>query len=239
MAALLVRKLEIRDDLSAEEIETLHGLVGETVRYDRRASIIKAGEHQSKSRLLLDGWVARAKTLADGQRQITEVHIPGDFVDLHSFLLKRLDHDVIALTPCTIGNVDHRRLKEVSEQHPHLTRMLWLSTLIDASIHREWLTTKGRLPALSQVAHLLCELYVRLECSGLASSHRFPLPLTQEEVADVCGLTSVHVNRVLQELRGRGLIASGPQEIAISDWEGLANVAQFDPIYLNMHKEPR
>lgn len=239
MFELLIRKLQVRDDLAAGEIESLRGLVGEEVQYPRRAHIVRAGEHQSKSRLLLAGWVARAKILEDGRRQITEIHIPGDFVDLHSFLLKRLEHDIVALTPCVIGNVDHGRLREISDSQPHLTRMLWLTTLIDAAIHREWMTAMGRQSALSQIAHLICELYLRHEIVGLAADYRFDFPLTQEEIGDVCGLTSVHVNRIFQEIRARGLIATEQQKMTILDWRGLASLGQFDPTYLNICKEPR
>jgi CRP-like cAMP-binding protein len=239
MIERLARKLQVRDDLSVDEIDTLRRIAGPLVRYDRRDTIVRRGEHQTASRLLIEGWVARVQTLADGRRQITEVHIEGDFVDLHSFLLKRLEHDLVAFTPCTIANVDHARLREVSETHPHLTRMLWLTTLIDAAIHREWMVAMGRQPAVSQLAHLICELYVRQEIVGLAADHRIQFPLTQEEIADICGLTPVHVNRVLQELRGRGLVRSDSPDLMILDWRGLADLGQFDATYLNVCKEPR
>lgn len=239
MIERLVRKLELRDQVTPDEIEALSGLLGEEEHYPRRAEIVRAYEHQTSSRLLVDGWAARAKTLANGARQITEMHVPGDFIDLHSFMVKRLDHSIVALTPCTIVAVPHERLRLLTEQHPHLTRLLWLTTLVDAAIHREWMTMMGRADARQNVAHVICELYLRLETVGLAGDNSFDLPLTQEELGDVCGLTAVHVNRVLQELRGEGLIMSKARTVRIPDWNALARAGQFDPIYLNLINEPR
>ena len=239
MVDLLIRKLQLRDVLSPNEVAILHALPMRTSTHPRKSHIVREGEHQTFSRLLLQGWAARAKTMADGRRQITELHLPGDFVDLHSFLLKRLDHDVIALTPCTIANVDHGRLRELSETEPHLLRLLWLSTLIDAAIHREWLSLMGRASAFQQLAHLLCELHLRLQAVGLADARVFALPLIQEELADVCGITPVHVNRVLQDLRGKGLILTEGRMIEIPDVARLHGVARFDPVYLNLCNEPR
>jgi CRP-like cAMP-binding protein len=236
---LLVRKLRVRDDVSAAEENLLRGIVGEAVEYGRRARIVRAGEHQTSSRLLLDGWVGRERVVADGRRQISQVHVPGDFVDLHSFLLKRLDHDIVALTPCRIAEVSHDRLKGLTEEHPHLARLLWLTTLMDAATHREWLAAMGRMSAFEHLAHFLCEIYRRLSVIGLAHDSEFELPLTQEELGDVCGLTSVHVNRVLQELRAKDLVQWTDKRVVIPDWERLRAAGQFNPIYLNEWKEPR
>jgi len=237
--ALLARKLRLRDKVSAEEEAALRALTDETVEFARRAEIVRAGETTDASCLLVQGWAARSKTLADGGRQITQLHVPGDFVDLHSFLLKQLDHSIVALTPCTIVKVPHERLRALTERQPHLARLLWLTTLIDAAIHREWLTMMGRGDARQIIAHILCELYLRLESVGLAAQGRFDLLVTQEELGDVCGLTAVHVNRVLQDLRGDGLIVSKGRKTEIPDWDRLRKAAQFDGLYLNMRTEPR
>lgn len=239
MVELLIAKLRVRDELSADEVAVLQQLPVATRTYARHERIVREGEEQTRSRLLVEGWAARAKTLPNGSRQITELHLPGDFMDLHSLLLKRLDHDVIALTPCTVADVEHARLKELTETHPHLTRLFWLSTLIDSAIHREALTLMGRANALQQLAHLLCELYVRHRVLGLTPEGRLAMPITQEDLADVCGLTPVHVNRVLQELRGTGLVESRGRTMIFPDLDALKKLAQFDARYLSLEREPR
>jgi CRP-like cAMP-binding protein len=235
----LVKKLQIRDALSPNEVTLLENLISDEVAFGRHDTIIKEGEHQTSSRLLLQGWVARTKILNDGRRQISQIHIAGDFVDLHSFTLKCLDHSIVALTDCRLGVVPHDALRKVTEDQPHLTRMLWLNTMIDAATHREWLTATGRLSAQSHIAHLICELYVRLQSVGLARDHRFDMLLTQEEIGDACGLTAVHVNRVMQELRARELIETKQRSVRIIDWDSLQKIGEFDPIYLNLWSEPR
>jgi len=127
----------------------------------------------------------------------------------------------------------------VTERFPHLTRLLWLLTLLDGAIHREWLIGMGRLSASQRTAHLICEMYTRLEALGLASDHRFDFPITQAALADAVGISTVHVNRVLQELRQRGLIAWDGGQVSIPDWHGLAGMADFDDLYLHLVREPR
>ncbi len=239
MIEQLIRKLAARDTVSAEEEAVLRTAVARVEEHPADADVIREGEHQESSRLLLDGWIARAKSLANGARQITELHIPGDFVDLHSFMLKRLDHNVVALTPCRIAVVPHEALRRITEQQPHLARLLWLMTLIDASTQRQWMAAMGQLGAAYHIAHLLCELYTRLELTGLAAGHAFDLPLTQEELGDACGLTSVHVNRSLRLLREDGLVEWRQGRVTIHDWDRMTRAAQFDPLYLNLWKEPR
>lgn len=235
----LIRKLREHDSISNEEETAVEGLVSDVVRCKRGATIVREGEHQDSSRLLLEGWVARYTVLADGSRQITQFHVAGDFIDLHSFTLKRLDHSIGALTACRIGIVPHDRLKLITETCPHLTRMLWLGTMVDAATYREWLTAVGRLPAKERVARLFCELYIRLESIGQARDHVFAMPITQEEIGDACGLTSVHVNRVMQSLRRDGLIETKHKTVRILDWDRIRKFSQFDPIYLNLWCEPR
>jgi CRP-like cAMP-binding protein len=132
--------------------------------------------------------------------------VPGDFVDLHSFFVKRIDHGVMAVTPCTVGVVPHDALHAISETQPHLTRVLGVNMAVVAAIHRQWIVSIGRQSALEHAAHLLCELFFRLQVIGLTEDYSFKLPLTQAEMADTLGLSTVHVNRILQELRAQGLI---------------------------------
>lgn len=235
----LIRKFEARDVLSAEERDALSGLVDRIETFAPGQVTVAEGQTLTESQLLVSGMCARSKAMADGRRQITEVHIDGDFVDLHGFLLKRLEHDVVAISSIRMAMVPHARLKAITEQFPHLTRMLWLSTLMDAAIHREWIVSAGRRTALEQVAHLLCELLVRYRVVGLAREDRLPLSLTQEQLADACGLTPVHVNRVIGQLKADGLIDWRRGEVVFADYDALAARAGFDPGYLILNREPR
>lgn len=239
MISLLIHKLEQRDTLSDEERQALQGAVARFKEVRADEDIVREGDRPSESTLLLEGFTARYKLLSNGKRQITALHVPGDFVDLHSFLLKKMDHGVVALTPCRVGLFPHANLREITEKHPHLGRLLWLSTLIDGAIHREWLVAMGRRPALNQMAHILCELFVRLQAVGLTQDKSFTLPLTQAELGDALGLSTVHVNRVVQELRGAGLITWRGETLTIEDWPRLEEVAEFDPTFLHLDNGPR
>lgn len=239
MTNVLVQKLSLRDQLPPEERRLLERVAVRVREIARDQDIVHDGQRVTESTLLLDGMAARYKMLGGGRRQISALHIAGDFVDLHSFLLKTLDHGVVALTPCTIAQVPHEFLKELTETSPHLTRLLWLSTLIDAAIHREWITNMGRRAALERTAHLLCELFKRLEAIGRTDGWSFRLPLTQAELGDALGLSLVHVNRVVQALRTQNLVTWEGRVLTILDWERLCTMAEFDSTYLHLNKEPR
>jgi CRP-like cAMP-binding protein len=232
-------RLRARDDISPEEEQAIRAGVLEPWRVGADTKIIRAGEELSVSTILLDGIACRYKDLRSGERQITELHVAGDFLDLHSFTLKRLDHDVMALTPCLMVALPHERLREITEAHPHLTRVYWFSTNLDAAIHREWELSLGRRSALSRVAHLFCELYVRLGLIGLTEGLTYRLDITQTDLAECLGLTSVHVNRTLKELRERGLVTFRGGTVDIRDWNRLREVAEFDPSYLYLEKRTR
>jgi len=233
-----LKKLRIRDTLSAEEEKEVRGLVSHTIQVPADRTFIRAGQELRESTLLLDGWMARAKDLQSGQRQLAELQVPGDFTDLHGFTLKRLDHEIVTITACTVGVVPHERLKAMTERFPHLTRLYWFMTNLDAAIQREWTLSLGRRTALSRMAQLFCELLVRLEIAGLASNDAYDFPLTQVEVSECLGLTAVHVNRTLQELRRMNLIEVRDRRVDILDREGLRRVAEFDPSYLYLEKVP-
>jgi CRP-like cAMP-binding protein len=234
-----LRKLRARDELSAAEEAAIRASVSEVRDLPADQTFIRASEELQHSTILLDGLMARHKDLSDGQRQITELHVGGDFADLHSFTLKRLDHHVMTLTPCRVALVPHDNLKAITEQFPHLTRVYWFATNLDAAIHREWELSLGRRSAISRVAHLFCELHVRLGLVGLAEGLEYDLSLTQGELSECLGLTSVHVNRTLKELREAGLLEFRGSRVSIGDLAGLRGVAEFDPAYLYLEKRPR
>jgi CRP-like cAMP-binding protein len=232
-------KLLARDEIGAEEEQAIRALVSEVVEAPAHRLLTRAGQQLDRSTLLLDGWVARVKDLAGGQRQIAELNVAGDFTDLHGFTLKRLDHDVVTVTACRVAVVAHERLLEMTERYPHLTRVYWFATNLDAAIHREWTLSLGRRDALARTAHLFCEMFVRLRIVGLTLEEGYDFPLTQVELGECLGLTSVHVNRTLQELRRRGLIELRARRLAILDWNGLQQAAEFDDSYLYLQKRQR
>ncbi|EUB95565.1 transcriptional regulator, Crp/Fnr family [Rhizobium sp. CF080] len=235
----LLLNLEQHDVLTDEECDILRRIVARERRFPAGEDLVVEGSRPGYSSLLVDGFAARYKLTAEGTRQITAIHVPGDFVDLHAFLLKTMDHGVIALSPCHVGLSDHAELKIVTERHPHLTRMLWLDTLVHGSIHRAWIVAMGRRSKVSHLAHILCELYVRLGVVRRINGWSFHLPLSQGEMADVLGLSLVHMNRVIQALRRERLISWTNQTITILDWDRLQEVAEFDPTYLSLSVEPR
>jgi CRP-like cAMP-binding protein len=232
-------KLRARDLLTADEEMVLRDAVIETRELAGGKTIVRAGVVLSESVLLLEGFACRYKDLSDGQRQIMELHVPGDFVDLHGFLLKQLDHHVGSMTPVKFALVPHEKLRAITESYPHLARMLWFSTLLDAAIHRERILSIGRRSAAARIGHLFCELFVRLEVVGLTEGSSYRFPLTQAELADASGLTSVHVNRMLRQLRTDGLLTFRGGQVTIHDWEALQHMAEFDPSYLHLERRPR
>jgi CRP-like cAMP-binding protein len=235
---LLGKKLNGYDTLSGAETSAIEDAMGSCRLFDANADLVRVGESPDFSTLILNGWAARYKSTEEGARQITAVHIPGDFVDLHSFLLRPMDHSVVALSSCRVAMFPHHRLRVITERHPHLTRLLWLNTLVDAALHREWLLMM-RLRAGNHLAHLICELYLRLDAVGLISNRAFEFPITQAVVADMLGISPVHVNRALQEVRARELLTWQNKIVTILKWEELKAFAQFDPTYLFQEKLPR
>lgn len=239
MIESLLLNLESHDVVSEQEQALLKSLISRDRRFKVDEDIVPEGSRPGYSTLLVDGFAARYKFMADGTRQITALHIAGDFVDLHAFLLKTMDHGIVAMSPCHVAFVEHQDLKSVSETHPHLSRLLWLETLIDGAIHREWIVAMGRRSKKAHIAHLICELFMRLQVVRRTSGLSFHFPLTQLELADVLGISIVHLNKTLQVLRKEGLLSWINQTITILDWPQLQKLAQFDPTYLSLDVEPR
>ena len=232
-------KLRARDALNEREEQVLRAAIADTAEFGPGRTIVRQGATLTHSILLVDGMLARYKDLSEGQRQIQELHLPGDFADLHGFLLKRLDHNIGTQTRVRIALVPHETLRRITEEEPHLSRLLWFSTLLDSAIQREKILSVGRRPALSRLAHLLCELRVRFELIGMTDDDGFPLPLTQLDLGDATGLTSVHVNRMLKQLRDERLVTFRGGTVRIHDWARLQQVGEFDPAYLYLDRRPR
>ena len=234
----LLRRLRSRDDVSPEEEQALRWAVSEVKQIAKDKTAIPENMELTTSTLLLEGMMVRYKDLSDSARQITQLHVPGDFVDLHSFTLKRLDHNIMTITDCRVASFPHDRLREITEKHPHLTRLLWFSTNVDGAAHREWELSLGRRSALQRTAHLFCELYYRLKVVGLTDGTSFAFPLTQTEIAEAKGLTSVHVNRTLRELREGNFVTVQKGVVTIHDLHGLMRICEFDPAYLYLERHP-
>lgn len=233
MIGPLIRKLERLGTLSDEDRRVLEAipLTPKPVEADR--DLAHDGDPASQCHLLVEGFACRSKALEDGRRQIVGFHIPGDIVDLTNLLLGRMDHTVSTLTPVKVVPIAHATILGWVRDHPDLGRLLWRDTLIEAAIFREWVVNVGRRTARERTAHLLCELMMRLHAAGLARDHACDLPITQVELADALGLSNVHVNRTLQELRGDGLIELGGGALVVRDWEGLQAAGEFTPRYLH------
>ncbi|VXC01292.1 Crp/Fnr family transcriptional regulator [Brevundimonas sp. G8] len=234
----LVEKLSLRDRISPDEIEALQKALESPKIVAAGSDIVREHTRPLHSTLLISGFSARYSTLEDGARQITEINVAGDFIDLHSLLMKQMDHGVVALTECVVAEAPHSGLIDITERHPHLTRLLWLDTIIDAAIHRQWLVAMGRRSGLGHLAHLVCELYLRLQAVGQTGDLSFDLPLTQAVLGDALGLSTVHVSRLISELRGEGVVNWSGGRIDILDWRRLAEIAEFDPTYLRLQSDP-
>jgi CRP-like cAMP-binding protein len=230
----IVRRLETRAPLTAEDRAAIHALPFTERTLDAASYIVREGEVPENCVLLLGGFAYRHKVTGEGERQIIAIHLPGEFLDLQNSFLGVADHNVQALTRCEIATVPAAALRVLAETHPLVGRAMWIDTLIDAAIYREWLVNVGRRSSLSRLAHLLCEFALRLEAAGLSGGdHRYELPMTQEQLADTTGLTPVHVNRVLKELGRMGVIERNKRAVTIVDWDRLRQVGDFSTRYLH------
>ena len=236
MITVHLKKLRRRIEISSDEERAIRGTISHVRHVRPDEMVVRSGEELTVSLLLLDGWLARSKDLAGGERQFTELQVAGDFADLHGFTLKRLEHDVMSLSDCKIAVVPHEDLLRLTEQFPRVGRIYWFCTNMDAAIQRELTLSLGQRSAISRMAHLFCELYVRLDVVGRTRDNGYEFPLTQRELSECLGLTVVHANRTLQELRRRGLVELENRHLKILDRRGLEGLAEFDPAYLYLEK---
>lgn len=236
---LLTRKIASIAGLTAEEQDVLDRLPIIVRNLHARQDIVRFGERPSHCCLVLSGFAFRFKMVGDGQRQILNFHVPGDIPDLQSLHLPVMDHTLAALTAMRAGFIPHEALHEVNARLPRIAGALWRNTLIDAAQLRERIVTVGQRRGLGRMAHFLCEMFSRLSAVGLASDRAMTMAITQIEIADALGLTPVHINRMIKELRDNGLITMNGQNVTILDWETLTEVGEFDPIYLHLDSEDR
>ena len=233
MQNVLTRKLEAFGPLPEEDRRLFDGAIGPVRTVPADQDLVREGDQTGDVHLIVEGFACRYKLLKDGSRQIVAFLIPGDFCDLHIFILKTMDHNIATLSRAQVVDLPRSSILEMTER-PALARALWWATLVDEAILREWLLNNGQREAEERIAHLICELYARLQVVGLAGADRFPLPITQAEIGDALGLSAIHVNRSLQTLRSQGLISLRHRELIIKDPARLKAFASFDPNYLHL-----
>lgn len=233
MKTELFLKGRLRHDLRADEKRALEDAVAETVTIGPRQTLVNRGELLEDSYYIIDGTMMRHLDDRRGERQLVGLNVTGDFVDLHGFPMKRLDHSVSALDRVTLAKVPHRAIADLVDRFPHLARAMWFSTLLDAAMHREWIFRLGRLNAEGRIAHLISEIIERLKFVGKYDGRNLPVPLLQRDYAEACGITSVHANRSFRNLRERGILdPQGDGKILILNEVGLKKLGEFDGDYL-------
>jgi len=229
---LLLARLEKLSPLDDADRAATLALPHRVRALNRHDYIVREGSRAEHSCLLLEGYLGRHKIVADGARQIVSVHMTGDMVNMQNSLLPQADHSVQALTDAVVALIPGQAIVDLAAARPAVAIAMWLDTLIDGAIFREWIANVGRRDASARTAHLLCEFGLRQEEAGLGTRSRYDLPLTQSDLADALGLTSVHVNRTLKRLEEAGLISRKNRAVTISSWNALREVGDFDPTYL-------
>lgn len=229
----MVRRLESRSPLPDADRQILMSVPHGVRRLAAGAHLVRDGEPPEQCTLLLSGFAYRYKITGDGARQIVSLHMASDFVDLQNSFLQVSDNSVQTLTEAEVACIPLQAIRDITRDRPAIARALWIDTLVESSIFREWVVNVGRRDSRARVAHILCEFSLRLEAAGLARDHRYELPMTQEQLADAVGLTSVHVNRVLRHLGEAGLISRDRRSITIEDWQRLREAGDFNERYLH------
>ncbi|HZH06991.1 MAG TPA: Crp/Fnr family transcriptional regulator, partial [Lautropia sp.] len=225
----MVRKLAYWADLEAADHEAILNLPHRIKKLERHGFLAREREQTTHSCLMLSGFAIRHKIVARGARQIVAVHMKGDLVDLQNSFLGVADHSVQVLTDCEVAFIPREAIRKVAFERPNVGMAMWFDTLVDGSVFREWIANVGRRDAYTRLAHLLCEISLRLKVAGLGEATEYELPMTQEQIADCTGLTPVHVNRTLKTLESEGLIERrSTRTVTIGDWKKLAAAGDFD-----------
>ena len=238
-AHALIHKLGRFVPLNDEERDALENLARKARRLPRGTDLISEGDKPVSVFLLLEGWAYRYKSMINGGRQIMAYLLPGDLCDVQIFLFEEMDHSIGLLSDALVAKIPAAEMLDLMDRYPRIERALMWATLVDEATLREWLLNVGQRDALQRLAHLFCELCVRLGVVNLVDEpHTFDLPLTQTELADTTGMTAVHVNRSLQRLRHDGLIVTKHGKLTILDYKRLAEIAGFNATYLHTDGPP-
>jgi CRP-like cAMP-binding protein len=230
----LLRKLDSIIRLSDEERDAVKALPVRIEDIGADQDIVCEGDRPRHSFALLDGFCATYSVVPEGRRQIMAFHIPGDMPDLQSLHLEVMDNSIGAVSSCRIAKMEHSMLQELCIAYPRVAAALWRESLITAGIFRRWLLNIGRREAYPRLAHFLCEMMLRMRAVGLADDYACAFPITQAEIGDALGLSTVHVNRTLQEIREAGLVEMNRNTLKVLDWDGLQQAGDFDPTYLHI-----
>lgn len=230
---LLARKLNLHHRLSDLDQQAILRLPHKIRRLEAQSYILREGDRPDRCGVLLEGYAFRHKLTGDGSRQILAINIPGEALDFQNLFLEEADHNVQMLTRGVIADVPREAIEDLVARHFEVGRAILISSLVEASIFREWVVNIGQRDSRSRIAHLLCEFAYRLNAQALHAGDIYELPITQEQLADATGLTPVHVNRVLQALQREGLIERDRRMIRFPNWERMRDVADFNPRYLH------
>lgn len=240
MANPLTMRLEQFTSFDPDERQRLDQLLSyPTKTYARGETIIAEGEKVDNIHLVLTGLAARSKTLRNGERQIMALLVPGDLCDIEVFVLEGMDHDITAMTGTTCVLIPAKVIEALLTESSKLTKALWWSTMTDSATLREWIVDHGSRDAREQVAHIICELLIRYRIVGETTDDSFSFPLSQEELSEATGMTPVHVNRMLQQLRADGLIELSGKVMTVLDPKRLMEVACFETNYLHLIRTER
>lgn len=221
----------LRQNLSYDDLRYIEDLVESVEEHDDATRLLERGIKTDRSTILIEGYIFRTVE-SDEKRFITGINVPGDFVDLHGFALKRLDHNIDAAGKVTVGCVSHETLRRVMRDRPGVARAMWFATLLDAAIHRKWIQTLDQLDAPRRIAHLYAELHTRLGLVGRSTTRALRTPFTQFDMADMCGVSAIHANRAVGKLRELGIAEIRRGDLYTNDWTALKAYAQFDADYL-------
>jgi CRP-like cAMP-binding protein len=232
--AALVRRLRTTSGVTDEDIKAIEALPISVREYPAERAVVSDGQKATECCLIIKGFCTRSKTTAEGRRQILSIHIPGEIPDLMSLHLHVMDHDLSTLTPCTLGFINHETLRLLHRRQPNLADMFWRDTLIDAAMFREWIVNVGQRPAPARLAHVTVELRERLKVIGRIEGNSFEMPLTQEQIGEALGITAVHANRVIKQLRQDGIVAFHRGRVEVIDEDKLLELAGFDGRYLHL-----
>src|SRR5215203_3408318 len=235
---ILLRKLNALHQLSDEEQAALQDALSPPRQLGRGGDLVQDGSTPGQTTVMLAGTACRYKTLRNGKRHILAFQYLGDMTDLYSYVLKRMDHAIGTLSPCTFAHIHHEKVEELRIKYPNLGFAFWRDTMVDASIAHAWAAGSART-TISRVAHMFCEIFTRLERVGKAELGR-PLDFnaTQHDLADALGLSLVHINKTVAQLKKKGLIGRTGTKVVILDWKGLRDIAGFDPTYLHFRSGP-
>ena len=232
--APLFRRLQTTTDAGRDDLSALGALPYTLRPYRENQTILRDGGRTNECCLIVDGFCVRSKTIADGKRQILSIHLPGDFPDLQTLHLASMDHDLVALSDCTLAFIGHAAIRDLIRSRPTVGDIFWRDTLVDSAVFREWIVNVGQRAAHNRLAHLIVELRERLRLIGRVNGNSFAMPLTQEQLGEALGVTSVHTNRILRQLRIDGVVELQRGTVKILNENKLQKLAQFDGRYLHL-----